>query len=210
MQRRRGARLPLDCQGLVNSNRPIDPEDILHAALVGAFPMDDEPAGPLRYFTANPRAVLIPGELRVPRSVARALARQTFELRVDTAFGAVIEACAAPRGGGAWLTPRLVEAYLDLHRQGVCHSFEIWSEDHLAAGLFGLRLGAFASGESMFHAVSDAGNALIVRTSRALEALGVTLLDVQMTSPHLARFGTREISHRDYIRRLEASLGRDG
>ena len=190
----------------MSTRRQIDPEDILRATLVGAFPMDDEPDGPLRYFTANPRAVLIPSELRIPRTVTRALRRSDFKLKTDTAFDGVMDACIAPRGSGIWLTPRLGEAYRELHRRGVCHSFEVWSGEHLAAGLFGLRIGGFVSGESMFHRVSDAGSALIGLTTRALEADGVTLFDIQMMSPQLARFGAREIPHRDYIRRLEAAL----
>jgi leucyl/phenylalanyl-tRNA---protein transferase len=190
----------------MSRNFPIDPEDILRATLVGAFPMDDEPDGPLRYFTANPRAVLIPSELRTPRTVGRALRRAHFELRTDTDFDGVIDGCTAPRGSGVWLTPRLGDAYRELHQRGVCHSFEVWNGEHLAAGFFGLRIGGFVSGESMFHRVSDAGNALICLTTQALEADGVTLFDIQMMSPHIARFGAREIPHRDYIRRLEAAL----
>jgi leucyl/phenylalanyl-tRNA---protein transferase len=190
-------------------DRAVDPDGILSAALVGAFPMDDEPDGPIRYFTANPRAVVIPGERRVPRTVAREVRAGRFEFRSNTDFDGVIAACAAPRGGGVWLTPRLVDAYRQLHRSGVCHSFEIWTDGRLAAGLFGLCLGTFVSGESMFHRVSGAGSALIASATEAFEERGVTLFDIQMMSPHLARFGAREISHRDYVRRLEAALGAD-
>lgn len=193
----------------MSTDPAVDPDEILRAALVGAFPMDDEPNGPVRFYTANPRAVLIPNERRVPRTVARALRGGPFELSVDTDFDGVIAACAAPRGGGTWLTPRLVDAYRDLHRTGTCHSFEIRSDGQLAAGLFGLCLGTFVSGESMFHRVPSAGSALIARAAEAFEGRGVTLFDVQMLSPHLARFGAREISHRDYLRRLAAALGTD-
>ena len=124
----------------------------------------------------------------MPRSVRRALGRGRYEIRVDAAFGEVAAACAEDREG-VWLTPRLGEAYGALHRLGLAHSVEAWSGGRLAGGLFGVALGGLFTSESMFHREPDAGNAALVGTAALLAERGFALWDIQMSSPHTARFG---------------------
>lgn len=169
--------------------------------------MDGDGKG-IRFYVSDPRAVLPIGAVRVPRTVARALRRTPFELRVDADFAGVLAGCSEPRAGqGEWLSPELAGAYKALHERGLAHSFEVWHDGALAAGLFGLTIGGLVTSESMFHRVPDAGNALIVLTSAYLGEAGFRLWDIQMMSTHLARFGAESISAEEYLRRLAVALG---
>lgn len=168
----------------------------------------DEPgaAGPVGLYEADPRGVMPIEGFRVPRSAARGVRAAGYEVRVDAAFGQVAAACAVRPGEAAWLTPRLIAAYERLHRLGVAHSVEAWREGRLCGGLFGVSLGGLFTSESMFHRAPDAGNAALVAAARMLAAAGYALWDIQMTSPHTARFGAVEITAADYRRRLRAAL----
>jgi leucyl/phenylalanyl-tRNA---protein transferase len=191
----------------VTPHRSLEPDALVAGYLNGGFPMDEEGArGAVGFYITDPRTVIPVEAFRVPRSVRRALVRWNFEIRMDTAFAEVVQACAEPRGGGVWLTPRLAEAYERLHERGVAHSVEVWHSDRLVGGLFGVALGGLYTSESMFHRVSDAGSAAIVATAEHLHTHGFVLWDVQMTSPHVARFGAVEITHDEYLRRLESAL----
>jgi leucyl/phenylalanyl-tRNA---protein transferase len=191
----------------VKLHRSLEPEALVAGYCSGGFPMDEEGArGAVGFFVTDPRTVIPLEDFRVPRSVRRALRTTEFEIRFDTAFGDVVRACAEPRGGGVWLTPRLVAAYERLHERGPAHSVEVWHRGHLVGGLFGVALGGLCTSESMFHRVSGAGSAAIVATAEHLRERGFTLWDVQMTSPHVSRFGAVEISHDEYMRRLEGAL----
>jgi len=184
----------------------LDPPALLAGYLRGWFPMDEVGAtGPVRLYEADPRAVMPVEGFRVPRSVARGLRREGYAIRVDGDFEGVAQACAEYRDG-VWLTPRLVRAYVALHRAGHAHSVESWRDGMLCGGLFGVALGGLFSSESMFHRASEAGNAALVGAAALLAHLGVVLWDVQMTSDHTARFGARDISAREYRRLLGAAL----
>lgn len=161
--------------------------------------------GPVAFYEADPRAVMPIAGFRVPRSVARALRRRRYEIHVDRAFGEVAWACSGDRDG-EWLTPRLVEAYVALHRAGWAHSVEAWSDGRLCGGLFGVALGGMFTSETMFHRAPDAGNAALVATAGLLARWGYVLWDIQAVSPHTARFGARGIGAADYRRRLADAL----
>lgn len=158
------------------------------------------------FYEADPRAILPLERFRVPRSVRRALARTSFEVRVSSAFDKVVRLCAGDRDGGIWLSPPLIGAYGDLHRAGFAQSVECWSGQCLVGGLFGVALGGLFTSESMFHSEPDAGNAALVAAHSILIERGVTLWDVQMTSPHVSRFGAREVSAQEYHRLLAEAL----
>ena len=185
---------------------PTVPE-LLNAYAFGAFPMDDpeDADGPVPYFESDPRAVIPVDRFRVPRSVARGIARTSYDIRIDTAVRDVLGACA-DRPDGTWLSPRLVDAYLDLHFAGFAHTVEAWDESRLVGGLFGVALGGLFTSESMFHSASDAGNAVVVATARHLAEHGFVLWDIQMATDHTMRFGTELIPRDDYRARLRKAI----
>jgi leucyl/phenylalanyl-tRNA--protein transferase len=185
----------------------LAPEALLAAYAEGGFPMDELGArGAVALYTCDPRGVIPIDGFRVPRSVARALRAGRYVIRVDAAFDEVAAACAGLRVGGVWLTPRLVAAYIRLHRAGWAHSVEAWEGDRLAGGLFGVALGGLFTSETMFHRAPDAGNAALVGAARLLAGAGFALWDIQMTSPHTRRFGAVGLPPEEYRRRLVAAL----
>ncbi len=187
----------------------LEPRSLLAAYTDGAFPMDDgwDATGPVAFYETDPRAIL-PLPVRVPRSVQRELRRSPYELRVSTAFRAVIESCtrrASP--DGVWLSARLVEAYVRLHELGCAVSLETWHDDRLVGGLYGVALERAFFAESMFHRASGAGSFAIVRGMELLAARGVELVDIQMPSAHLERFGAITVDRATYRRLLDRALG---
>ena len=203
---RRGVTVTTVPRGLHPS---LSPEALLAAYARGWFPMDEVGArGAVGLYEADPRAVMPIHGFRVPASVRRALRRRAYEIRVDAAFDDVVAACAEDREG-VWLTPRLGEAYGALHRLGLAHSVEAWSGGRLAGGLFGVALGGLFTSESMFHREPDAGNAALVGAAVLLAERGFTLWDIQMGSPHTARFGAVDIGRGEYLARLNGALALD-
>ena len=172
------------------------------------WPVIDGKQEILAWFSPDPRAILELDELHVSRRLARRLRSRQFRVSFDRDFGSVVRGCAAPRQSDpmTWITPELAAAYEELHRQGYAHSVEVWQEERLVGGLYGLALGGFFAGESMFHLVRDASKAALVHLVRHLKQQGFTLLDVQQASPHLARMGASQISRSQFLLRLERSL----
>lgn len=187
---------------LVGVGADLDPGTVLSAYRQGIFPMPMD--NRLAWWSPEPRAVLPIGGLRVSRSLAKACRR--FDLRVDTAFDDVIAACADPQRPGGWITDDLRGAYRQLHRLGWAHSVEAWEEDVLAGGLYGIAIGGFFAGESMFHHSSDASKVALVGLMGMLSAGGASLLDVQWLTPHLRSLGAVEVTRREYLSRLRGAL----
>lgn len=181
---------------------PLDPHVLVSAYEQGIFPMPGEDGG-IAWFSPDPRGVLLPGDLRVSRSLARS--RRRFELRVDTAFEGVIDACASRNDPETdWISPAIRDAYVRLHRLGRAHSVEAWRDGELAGGLYGVAIGGLFAGESMFSRERDASK---VALAGLVELLGEdALVDVQWLTPHLASLGAIEISRAEYLRRLERAL----
>jgi leucyl/phenylalanyl-tRNA--protein transferase len=177
---------------------------LLEAYATGFFPMSD--GGRIRWYSPNPRGILLLDRFHVPHRLARLIRQGRFEVRVDSAFRRVIEACAADREEGTWISPEIVESYCALHAAGRAHSVEVWRDGELAGGLYGVHLGGAFFGESMFHRVRDASKVALVALVDRLRARGFTLLDTQWTTPHLEQFGAVEISRREYLRRLRTAL----
>jgi leucyl/phenylalanyl-tRNA--protein transferase len=189
----------------------VDVARILGLYAEGLFPMDEEGASELPWWVADPRTVFeldsaARGGLR--RRVRRSLAAGDWQLRIDNAFDEVIEYCGRPRapGDGVWLTPRMHALYRVLHMAGHAHTFEVWSEGRLAAGLVSVTLGRAAMLESMFHRVPHAGNALLVLTLDALAGGGFELADIQTATPHTLRLGAVQIPRAEYEARLQRAL----
>ena len=189
--------------GLLAAGGDLAPQMLLAAYRQGVFPWYS-PGQPILWWSPDPRMVLFPAELKVSRSLRRRLARQDYEIRWDTAFREVMEACAAPRPGqeGTWINAAMVDAYVRLFELGRAHSVETWMGGELVGGLYGVSIGCAFFGESMFSRVSDASKLAFVHLVRRLEAAGVGLIDCQMSTRHLASLGAREISRSEFTRRL--------
>jgi leucyl/phenylalanyl-tRNA---protein transferase len=196
-------------EDLVGVGADLEPGTLLAAYRLGLFPMgvgrDGRP--PVGWWSPDPRGVLPLDGLRVSRSLRRA--RTRFEVRVDTAFDRVVDACADPDREGRWITAEVGEAYHRLHELGWAHSVECWRGDALVGGLYGVAVGGLFAGESMFHRESDASKAALVHLVELLRAAGDParrLLDVQWRTEHLASLGVVEIPRQEYLRRLRRAL----
>lgn len=193
--------------GLVAVGGDLRPATLLDAYSKGIFPWYER--APVLWFSPDPRTVLLPGDLRVSRSLRRTLRRGRFEVRLDTAFDLVIEGCArAPRPGqkGTWINPDMVRAYRELHRLGYAHSAEAWREGRLAGGVYGVSLGGVFFGESMFTREDDAAKAALVRLVEQIRAWGFRLFDCQIHTPNAARFGAAEWERGAFLRALREAL----
>ena len=193
--------------------RRFDCATLLEAYASGYFPMGDED-GAIQWITSDPRFVLPIGSLHVPKSLARLARKQPFELRVDTAFRRVMEFCAQDRGDEnlCWITPRMIDVYCELHREGFAHSVEAWRGGVLVGGLYGVSIGAVFFGESMFSRVevggANASKLCLLELDRRLVAGGYQLLDSQEENPHMAQFGGETLDFEAYRARLEAAIER--
>lgn len=183
----------------------ISPELLLTAYRQGIFPMAD-PDGTLSWYSPDPRGVIPLEEFHLPHGLKRTLAKERFEVRVNTAFSAVLDGCANRKE--TWIDERIKRSYLELHRLGFAHSVETWQGDALGGGLYGVALGGAFFGESMFHTVTDASKVALHALVQRLRQQGFGLLDLQWVTPHLAGFGAREIPRAEYLRQLELQLGR--
>ncbi len=189
--------------GLLAAGADLSPARLLAAYRSGIFPWYS--AGqPVLWWSPDPRMVLFPAEFRMPRSMLKRLRRRDYEIRFDTAFEAVMRACAAPRSGaaGTWITPDMIAAYCGLHRLGHAHSVETWINGELAGGLYGIALGRVFYGESMFARAADASKIALAHLVRRLESGQFGIIDCQMNTAHLARFGAREIPRREFSQHL--------
>jgi leucyl/phenylalanyl-tRNA--protein transferase len=199
-----------DPSGLLAVGGDLTPERLLVAYAMGIFPWFDDDQ-PILWHSPNPRHVLLPSDLVVSRSLRRFLARNPFTLTLDVAFSEVIRACAAaPRKGqdGTWITGDMIDAYQRLHEMGFAHSVEAWEEGELVGGLYGLSLGGCFFGESMFTRRDDASKAAFVALVHQLSEWNFDLIDCQVHTDHLTRFGARPWRRRDFLAALETSLTR--
>lgn len=192
---------------VVGVGADLEPGTLLAAYRRGIFPMPGEGRrAPLMWFSPVHRGVLPLGGLRVSRSLRRAA--RDFEIRVDTAFDEVVEACADPSRPHGWITPDIHGAYRRLHDLGWAHSVEAWRDGRLAGGLYGVSIGGLFAGESMFHRARDASKVALMGLVSLLEDeyADERLLDVQWVTPHLASLGAVEIRREEYLHRLRSAL----
>ena len=187
--------------GVVAVGGDVSPERLLLGYRMGIFPWPVE-GFPLLWFSPDPRFVLRSSEVHVSRSLRKQIRRAPYELTMDRAFARVMDACArAPRPGqsGTWITPELRAGYVRLHELGFAHSVEAWEDDELVGGLYGVSLGAAFFGESMFALRADASKIAFVTLCAQLDAWGIDLIDCQVHTDHLARFGAREQSRAEFL-----------
>lgn len=189
---------------LVGTGADLAPGTILAAYRRGLFPMplDD---GTLGWWSPVDRAILPFSNLKISRSLSRSCRR--FTVSVDADATGVIEGCADPGRPQGWISPEMKDAYLNLHRMGWMHSFEVWNSDgELVGGLYGLGIGGLFCGESMFHRVSDASKVALVHLVSLLSEKGGVMLDVQWLTPHLRSLGAEVIGRDAYLARLPTAL----
>lgn len=186
----------------------LTPDMLIAGYCQGLFPMADE-AGEIHWYDVKQRAIIPLEAFHVPRRLARRVRGGGFEIRVDTSFRAVMQACAAPRPGhdGTWIGEAMVDAYTELHTLGFAHSVEAWRDGRLVGGLYGVAVRGLFAGESMFSHVTDASKVALVYLVERLRRGGFALLDTQyIVGAHMLQFGAIEISRAEYQRRLRAAL----
>jgi leucyl/phenylalanyl-tRNA--protein transferase len=182
----------------------LAPDTLLAAYAIGIFPMADD-EGEIRWFAPDPRAIIELESFKTTRSLRSTLKRGVFGTSVNRAFEEVIAACA-DRPEGTWISTDIQGAYCELHRRGFAHSVETWQEDELVGGLYGVAIGGAFFGESMFHRASDASKVALVGLVERMRKRRFVLLDVQVMTGHLQRFGAVEISRAEYERRLMRAI----
>jgi leucyl/phenylalanyl-tRNA---protein transferase len=185
--------------GLLAAGGDLSPARLLSAYRRGIFPWF-EPGQPILWWTPNPRTVVFPNELHIARSLRKVLRRGSFTLTADQAFVQVMRACAAPRGGasGTWIGPAMIDAYTELHHMGYAHSVEVWQDEQLVGGVYGLALGRVFFGESMFSRKDNASKVAFAHLVRQLAEWRFTAMDCQVASNHLFTLGAREIAREDF------------
>jgi leucyl/phenylalanyl-tRNA--protein transferase len=194
--------------GLLAVEGDLSPQRLLAAYARGIFPWYTE-GEPILWFSPDPRTVLLAGELRVSRGVRRNITSHDFEIRLDSAFAQVVQACAVvERAGqqGTWITSDMVDAYVALYELGYAHSAEAWLDGELVGGAYGVSIGHTFSGESMFHHVTGASQAALVALVRQLAAWGIELVDCQTYTRHFARLGARSWPRARFLAALERAV----
>ena len=187
--------------GLLAAGGDLSPQRLLDAYAHGIFPwFNDE--DPILWWSPDPRMVLFPGELHVSRSLRRVQRSNAFTVTLDRAFDEVMRGCAEPRADqdGTWITGEMFEAYARLAQLGVAHSVEVWADGMLAGGLYGVALGRVFFGESMFSRRSNASKVALAGLTQQLARWSFPLIDCQMSTPHLASLGAREIPRAQFVR----------
>lgn len=196
-----------DSSGLIAVGGKLTTEWLLDAYQHGIFPWPVN-EGILAWWSPDPRAILTFEDFHVSRRLDRTLRGGRFEVTLDTDFAGVVRGCAtaADRCGATWITPAMHNAYLRLFQRGTAHSVETWYEGRLAGGVYGVAIGGMFAAESMFYRVRDASKVALVHLVRHLQARGFRLLDIQQLTPHLQRFGAKEIAREQFLARLRAAL----
>ncbi|MFT4975517.1 MAG: leucyl/phenylalanyl-tRNA--protein transferase [Myxococcota bacterium] len=194
--------------GLLGVGGDLHPARLLLAYANGIFPWYSE-GQPILWFSPEPRFVLKPEQLHIGRSLKKRIRRGDYEVRLDSAFADVIRACrerSRPGQRGTWITDEMEQAYNTLHEMGYAHSAEAWRDGELVGGLYGVGLGTLFSGESMFATAPDASKVAFAWLARQLQAWGVELIDCQVRTDHLARFGADDMPRQRYLERLRAMI----
>ena len=186
--------------GLLAAGGDLSLPRLTNAYREGIFPWYSE-GQPILWWTPNPRLVLFPDELKISRSLRKSIRNLEYQIRFDSAFAQVIRACSDTRAasGGTWILPEVQMAYLRLHEAGLAHCIEVWRDEQLVGGLYGVAMGKIFFGESMFHKVTDASKIALVYLVAFLKSHQFALIDCQVRSNHLISLGAREISRDDFL-----------
>lgn len=188
-----------DAQGIVALGGSMTPERLEAAYRSGIFPWYDETTVPI-WWSPDPRALMTPERLHVSRSLQRTMRRGGYELTWNRCFSRVMRECAKDREDGTWILPEMVRAYSALQRRGNAHSIEVWSDEELVGGVYGVQFGRLFCAESMFHRATDMSKVALVTMIRALFGAGIRVFEVQFVTTHLASLGAFEIPRVEYLR----------
>jgi leucyl/phenylalanyl-tRNA---protein transferase len=200
------AEAPDPPNGLVAVGGTLDPDIVLRAYRSGVFPWSSDPV--ITWWCPEPRAIFDLETFQANRSLRKAIRRNGWSYTVDRSFQEVMRGCAEPTPDrpSTWITDDFFATYAELNRRGFAHSLEVWEGSELVGGLYGVTIGGFFGGESMFRRRTDASKAAVTFLVEHLRARGFTVLDAQVPTPHLARLGAVEISRAEYLKRLRESL----
>jgi leucyl/phenylalanyl-tRNA--protein transferase len=203
-----------DEYGVVLVGGKLTPEWVLAAYRQGIFPWPVSMSPQrhvLAWFSPDPRAVLEFSHVYISQRLARRMKSGQFSVTFNQAFDQVVAACAAPRSyeSGTWITPEIKQAYGKLHRAKFAHSVEVWQDAELVGGLYGVALGGYFAGESMFHRVTDASKIALVSMAQHLQTRGFSLFDVQVMTPHLASMGASDMTRTDFLVRMQQAQALD-
>jgi leucyl/phenylalanyl-tRNA---protein transferase len=194
-----------DAEGLVAIGGDLSVPRLLLAYRSGIFPWTVDP---ITWWSPEPRAIFELDRFHVSHSLARVIRKEVFRPTVDSAFRRVMEGCAAPAPGrrSTWISPEFIEAYTQLHDQGHAHSLECWEGRRLVGAIYGVAIGGFFAGESMFHRVSNASKIALYHLIEHLRQRGFVLFDIQMLTPITAQLGGNTIPRAEYLRRLAGAV----
>ncbi len=197
-----------DPDGLLAAGGSLSVRWLLSAYASGIFPWFDSDDEHILWWSPSKRAVLCPGEMHVTRSLTKRIRNAGFRLSMDEAFDAVVFNCSKPRrdSAGTWITPRMRDAYHALYVQGYAHSVEVWRDEVLCGGLYGVSIGSAFCGESMFSVERDASKVAFYTLQKQLHAWQFDLIDCQMVNPHLSSLGVVEIPRTEFLARLENAV----
>jgi leucyl/phenylalanyl-tRNA---protein transferase len=190
-----------DAEGLVAVGGDLTPARLLFAYDSGIFPWYDHGFPPM-WWSPDPRAVMDREHVHIPRRMRAVLEGNAFSITHNRDFAAVVRACADERICGTWILPEMIEAYVGLHGLGHAHSLEVWQDNRLVGGIYGVQRGALFAAESMFHRVTNASKVALLSCIENYTQAGIELFDVQFLTGHLRSLGAYEISRTDYLSRL--------
>ena len=187
------------------SNRsPLSPQLLVYAYSNGYFPMPDHGTGQIGWFRPDPRAIIPINDFHTSRSLRRTMSRIPFHVTFDQNFAEIMKACANREG--TWINAEFIGAYCELHRRGYAHSIEVWLENELVGGLYGVSLSGGFFAESMYHKVTDASKVALFHLIKHMQKQSMALLEVQFLTPHLKTLGAIEISDEKYILMLQDAM----
>jgi len=196
-----------DPNGLLAIGGDLSPERILNAYKKGIFPWFSDGEPPL-WWSPNPRTIIQTDEIRINKSLRKFLKKSPYKTSINKAFNKVIKCCAdAPfRNENTWILPEMVDSYVELHKQGHAHSVEVWFDEELVGGLYGVAINGFFSGESMFYAKPNASKVALVSLAKLLKDNQIDMIDCQLINPFLEQMGAKEITRQNFKKLMNKAI----
>ena len=193
--------------GLLAIGGDLSSTTLISAYSQGIFPWYDN-STPILWWSPDPRAIMQLDDIYISKRLARTIRQEKFKTTINQDFRGVMEGCAHRPYEGTWITPEVIGAYQNLHSMGYAHSVEAWLGERLVGGIYGVSIGGFFAGESMFHTETDAGKVALARLVEHLSAKGYKLFDLQILNDHTASLGATEITRNDYLQRLKMAIAK--